>query len=375
VDHRRWAFYICTLFSLVIAGCGGTTEPAGYTTPNDIVTDLVPTEETSGSLGGFHFGEDAGWPDYIPKDIPILEGDIYTVMEAPGSHIRLLYQNTTKEQLEEYLTLLEEEGFQLEFIVYVDERYPDRADEKRARGEYDAVDFTKGEYHMRLEVGSDGATYDIYTSGFEDAVVTATTLQWPEDLAVLLPAPERCEIISIYPKEQEVGYQITCETEDDDVLEDYRQVLQGLGFKVKQEFFDQDGEPETVELDDGVTTVLLSNIFTAKLGIEAWQSNTADTLQWPEEFAGLIPPPERCETTAIIPTLEGDYQMSCEPEDGQVLTDYLQVLEGLGFEELRKSLNLDGEIMIVSLQKGGTTVELMVNSPDSLGVQISQDQP
>ena len=108
------------------------------------------------------------WPESIPKDIPPLEGDINLVMEAPGSHIRIFYQNLPKHQVEQYLDQLEKEGFDLEYIVYTREGFPDNSEERRKRGKYDAVDITKGEYHMRIELCKDTATYDIYTTGFQD---------------------------------------------------------------------------------------------------------------------------------------------------------------------------------------------------------------
>ncbi len=102
------------------------------------------------------------WPESIPEDIPVLEGDIDLVMEASGSHIRIFYRNLPKRQVEQYLDQLEKEGFDLEYIVYTREGFPDNSEERTKRGEYDAVDITKGEYHMRLEYGSDTTTYDIY---------------------------------------------------------------------------------------------------------------------------------------------------------------------------------------------------------------------
>jgi hypothetical protein len=116
--------------------------------------------------------EDSGlgfaWPKSLPDDIPILKGDIQMVMEAPGSHIRVSCQNPTERQLEQYLDQLEKDGFHLEYMFYTKEGYPDKSEEKQKRGDCDAVDITKGEYHMRIEYGKDTTAYDIYTSGFED---------------------------------------------------------------------------------------------------------------------------------------------------------------------------------------------------------------
>ena len=142
---------------MVTLGCGisHSTEPESG--PN--TTPIGPPEDS-----GFGFT----WPERIPDDIPILKGDIQMVMEAPGSHIRIFYRNLTQRQLEQYLDQLEKGGFNLEYIVYTREGYPDKSEEKQKRGDYDAVDITKGEYHMRIEYGKDTTTYDIYTAGFQD---------------------------------------------------------------------------------------------------------------------------------------------------------------------------------------------------------------
>jgi len=125
------------------------------------------TEATTVSPPGGS-GIEFTWPESIPEDIPVLEGDISLVMEAAGSHIRIFYRNLPKRQVEQYLDQLEKEGFDLEYIVYTREGFPDKSEERMKRGEYDAVDITKGEYHMRLEPGEDTTTYDIYTTGFQD---------------------------------------------------------------------------------------------------------------------------------------------------------------------------------------------------------------
>jgi hypothetical protein len=122
--------------------------------------DTQPTTLSPPNGSGIGFA----WPESIPEDIPVLEGDIDLVMEGSGSHIRIFYRNLSKRQVEQYLDQLEKEGFNLEYIVYTREGFPDNSEERTKRGEYDAVDITKGEYHMRLEYGSDTTTYDIYTT-------------------------------------------------------------------------------------------------------------------------------------------------------------------------------------------------------------------
>lgn len=158
----NWLRSIAGLLILfVVLGCGISAD----------VEERDTQATTIGPPGGSGIG--FAWPESIPDDIPLLEGDISIVMEAPDSHIRIFYRNLPKRQVEQYLDRLEKEGFDLEYIVYTREGFPDNSEERAKRGDYDAVDITKGEYHMRLEYGSDTTTYDIYTTGFQDgATVT-----------------------------------------------------------------------------------------------------------------------------------------------------------------------------------------------------------
>jgi hypothetical protein len=147
----KWLKSIAGLLILfVVLGCGIGA--------NVEERDTQATAISPPSGSGIEFA----WPESIPEDIPVLEGDIDLVMEASGSHIRIFYRNLSKRQVEQYLDQLEKEGFDLEYIVYTREGFPDDSEERTKRGEYDAVDITKGEYHMRLEHGSDTTTYDIY---------------------------------------------------------------------------------------------------------------------------------------------------------------------------------------------------------------------
>jgi hypothetical protein len=145
---KEWSMTIASLVLLLTLGCG--VLPTGVDTE-----DTAPTVSHTGGSGlGFT------WPESIPDDIPVLEGDISIVMEAPGSHIRIFYQNLSERQLEQYLNQLEKEEFELEYVIYTREGYPDKSEERLKRGEYDAVDITRGEYRMRLEYGKDTTVYD-----------------------------------------------------------------------------------------------------------------------------------------------------------------------------------------------------------------------
>jgi hypothetical protein len=257
-----------TIFMLLaLIGCGGTE----------------PVENTNGpdsSSGAFDqpspYGSVVGWPDYIPDDIPELEGEIDIVMNAPN-RIRIFYNSVTDKQVERYLKRLDRSGFELEYLVYVQEGFPDNSEERLKRGEFDAVDITKGEYQMRLEAGGGQATYDIYTNGFEDAVPedaswiegveltppTAVPVQWPEAVDGVVPPPEGGELVnvlSISPGE----YMISCQFDQSEAVQAYIQTLQADGFSEQDKLEDGNGNLISITLEkEGTAVTILGGAATA----------------------------------------------------------------------------------------------------------------
>ncbi len=376
---RTKTIILLLLVSLfLLSGCSKDDTHGENSIPDisDLTGEVVaPPAGFGGESGGFQFGGSAVWPDYIPTDIPELEGQISLVMVSAESHIRIFYENMSEDQIEGYLNELQESGFELEFIVYVSEGFPDNSEERIQKGEYDAVDITKGDYHMRLEFGGSEATYDIYTSGFEAEVIAATTPQWPNELGDLIPPPERCELTSVSQLNgYDEGYLIRCEPEDGEVFADYAEALYALGF-YKDPNIVSVNESENLWLTNGDTSVqmqysLMSDLM---LKIEKQQGNAAPALEWPSQFEGLIPAPERCEITNLFPSQ--DFLMDCKPEDADVLQDYLRVLEGLGFVQSHSVEGVNGEILTVTVTKDGISVELMAGSAESMMVRVAQDNP
>lgn len=361
-----------TIFSL--AGCNILQNSPGQ---SDVGNPLPPSDtgedaqNFSGDYGDFQFGADAKWPDYIPAEIPVLPGEIETVMASPGSHIRLFYSKVSEKDIERYLAALEKEGFNLEYRIYIQEGFPDNSEEKRKRGEYDAVDITKGNFHMNLSHAAGRATYDIYTSGFQAVVEEAVTLTWPANLEGLLPQPDRCELVTINPNGQD-GYHVTCKPEDDTVYQDYLTLLDSRGFQVFETINDGSGDPIMEKLRSGDLVVFLTPGFGPYLTFEI----LVDPLpEWPAVFDSVVPRPDRCELTAIIPSvLNGDH-IQCRPENNEVLPVYVNVLTALGFDEQHKFANQNGEIMTIELSNGETTVNISSDSPELMSVRISQESP
>ncbi|MEA1976849.1 MAG: hypothetical protein U9N80_03005 [Chloroflexota bacterium] len=374
---KRWCggaiFLVISIIS--IAGCA-TNQDALDRDKSDNYTqspgDGITEENLGGDFGEFQFGDDAHWPDYIPVEIPELPGQIRTIMVAPKSHIRLFYSNVSDEQIEEYLALLVDQGFELQFRIHVQEGFPDNSEERRQRGEYDDIDITKGEYHMTLSYWEGTATYDVYTSGFQEIVEEATAITWPDALDGVLPPPERCKLVTINPYGRD-GYYITCKREDQQVDQDYLDLLASLGFQIQEVIENSQGEIVLLRLRSGDLVVDLTPAFGMYFSM---QVSVEPLPQWPEVFNQLVPKPKGCELTAIIPTLkEDDHYITCNPEDENVLLEYVHVLEELGFDERDKFLGQNDQILIITLDNGIATVRLSYDSPDSMSVNVLRDEP
>jgi hypothetical protein len=216
-------------------------------------------------------GDAAVWPEYIPDDIPELVGNIRLVMVAPQSHVRIFYQEMTKDQIDQYLRLLEKQGFQLEYIVYVQEGFPDNSEERRKKGDYDAVDITKGDYHMNIGYGDGDISYDIYISGFEvpaesenlppvfnapTSDTTAPNSIWPTELVGVVPQPQGCTISGVTRIDDD-RYSITCDGEGDQMRLDYIDLLLSEGFVEVTRMESQTGELLSLLLEKGNMQVSL----------------------------------------------------------------------------------------------------------------------
>jgi len=375
MTKKTFLFLPIILISTVLTGCGIFRDSEKPFTTTAIENPISSTAGFSSSSGGFGFGEDAQWPDYIPGDIPVLEGEIDTVMEG-GSHIRLFYRSVSMNQVIEYLNLLEREGFDLEYIVYVQEGFPDRSEEKKEKGEYDAVKITKGEYHLNIAYSAD-PVLDVYTSGFQEEASAATALQWPPDLPESVPQPAQCvlqtiNLSTVYDIEE---YHITCKKEGDNVEQEYIQLLLSSGFEEKNGTQIHNIVIETTVFENDETIVIPSigfspTFFTIQVIIKT------EPLKWPEELNGVVPVPERGETDSILPLSDGDFLITLNLEDEEVFPEYLHTLEAAGFIEQNKMLQNE-EIISITLTKGSISVILMRSAfdPLSLILEVRQENP
>ena len=318
-------------------------------------------------------GEEAKWPDFIPMEIPELEGEIRLVMIAPDLRIRIFYENITDRQIEDYLSLLEQQGFSLEFIIYQQEGFPDRSEERQNKGEYDAVDITKGEYHMNLSGGDGSATYDIYTNGFEDFAAAAVQIDWPEELKSILPPPDRCDLDSVNGNEQ-TGYIITCTCEDPDVGQDYINQLLAQGYTDTGEevVLDSEGNAITQKLRQDSLIVTLYPGCSPNFRIE---TTYEALLEWPEVFLNELPQPTGCTLTNVFPSGSGTIYLTCRPESDEVLDNYAAQLEAAGFSETNRLKNQNNEPFMIVLMKGQDSISLAVDSAESISITFWSGNP
>lgn len=104
------------------------------------------------------------WPAYLPVDIPVLDGEISMVFGSADTtdKVRIFYESLSEKEIEQYVELCMENGFEVEYIVFTREGFEDNSAEQIKAGDFDAVEFSRGDIRMRLEYGVDSAILDIY---------------------------------------------------------------------------------------------------------------------------------------------------------------------------------------------------------------------
>ena len=346
---------------LALAGCSKTPESELPALETPVEQTSSPTAEPA-SVGGSQFVGAPQWPEYIPAEIPVLEGDIETVLQA-GSHVRLFYRNVSKDQVLAYLDLLESLGYTLEYRIYVQEGFPDNSAEKEKKGEFDAVDITKGAYHMNITYGAD-PTYDIYTSAFQEEADAGTALQWPAEIPASVPQPSNCVLQTFNPIGDD-QFLITCKKDVENVEEAYIQQLLSAGFEKKNRTTVGDIVIETTVFENDEVVVMPDIGFSPTFfSIQIMPKIEPEPFQWPEALSGLVPQPERCEIDSILPTTPGNYLISCSFTDEDVIADYLDLLQASGFEETSKMVDQDDTILSVSMENEQVKVQLMNSGMD-----------
>lgn len=366
--NSKWQITLSVVVIMMVLTACGSPSTNGDNSSQPVIGTALPTE-IAGSMpqqlsidpGWTSRGEAAVWPEYIPEDIPVLEGKIRKVMVAPESHIRIFYEGISKDQIDQYLRLLERKGFQLEYQVYIQEGFPDNSEERMRKGDYDAIDITKGDYHMNLGYGEGNISYDIYTSGFSMPIPTPAGLDWPADLVNVVPKPERC-IIEMAAPDGKGGYQITCRLADQKVGSDYLEVLQTAGFlpKPSSSIVSASGVYGKDDLE-----IIVEQHSTALVLISIMRIDLSKT-SWPAELMAIVPQPENCLILNVL-KLEGlNFMISCQGESDQVVADYIEILKADGFVETGRMTAASGEPVSVSFEGKSLEVQLLIGTQDPL---------
>ena len=181
------------------------------------------------------------WPAGLPAFIHVPEGEIGRISGSVNDSLRIYYDpQLSEKQVEEYIELCEENGFEVIYNVYYDDRFAgaaEKADERAKAGEWDEVYMTKDGYKVNLAPG--GGSLFI---GVPHPERTVVPLEWPEDIKATVPKPEHCQIYSI-AKLSYGGYSIWCEYNDGDIRTDqYIQVLKELGFRETDRLINDNNE-------------------------------------------------------------------------------------------------------------------------------------
>ncbi|MBN1631848.1 MAG: hypothetical protein JW990_18990 [Thermoleophilia bacterium] len=398
----RWWLLIVLLPLLALfafCGCEPASPEEALPEPEEAISESATahgadvSRETASMPAGKPAGDPAGWPGNIPDDIPPLHGGIRNVMEG-GTHIRIFYQGLSRDQLDDYLGLLEDNGFRLEYVVYEDERLPDEVAEKRfTEGDFDAVDITKGPYHLNMGYGEGDIVLDVYTSGWEDDYPLTPVRDWPADLTDV-PVPEDCRIEAVYAQD-DGGHQIVCRPEDEQAVADYHHALQAAGYlptnqpRVAHAPVGSDYPDVLARGDTEVTLDYSTSISTFRLTI--WRAATFEaptqtsrpgiaparpttssstTVTWPSELVGMVPQPQGLTIHAVQEVGELDFMIVCIGADNALVLDYAALLRTEGFMETNRMEAEQGRVIALAFANGSLVIDLLPGVDGTLVIRI-----
>lgn len=377
VNHHRLVLVFGAVV-LILSACAAPAASPAASSPiqpaQATLTDLLPPGDALPAATPQYSLEDlenwaktgaaAVWPAYIPAEIPQPEGVIRKTMEGDLS-LRIFYASMSPAAFEQWLSLLEQQGFSLEYVVYIQEGFPDTSEERIKQGDFDAVKITKGDYQLEITYGSTDPVLDIAVSGFEfpgysNTAPTPSGPVWPVEYALDIPQPARCPLLSIEVVPAH-DYRILCQPADAQVLTDYQAALQSAGYL-----------PNTVlpaangSLDGSIYAWGSREISFEQPSPELLIITIADTTArksaWPDAFTGSVPAPANCPIQNVLPTGPGSYLISCAGANEQVVADYLTLLQSVGFTESSRMQTQSGELVQVKLENDSWQVNLMISA-------------
>jgi hypothetical protein len=327
----------------------------------------------SGSDDWILTGDQARWPDYIPDEIPPLDGAIRQIMQGSTS-LRVFYSDLSQQQIDAWLALLRQRGFEVQYVVYVQEGFPDDSAERIAAGDFDAVNISKDRYHLDISYGGGATTLDMQTSGFEDAYPFTPDRDWPADLAGVIPPPTRSRIEAVYAQ-SDGGYQVVATPSDGTAVADYVQTLLAAGFAplsapakgsapVAGDYLDVYGRDDielTIDHSPSISTMRLT----------VWRVDRANLPTWPADLDGLVPQPDGSSVKMLVPLGGHNWIISCAGPGAQLLAAYADQLSAAGFTVTDRSESPGAGWAQVELQGRGLEVDLSLGATGELMVRVS----
>lgn len=318
-------------------------------------------------------GDQARWPDYIPDEIPALDGAIRKIMQGSTS-LRIFYSDLSQQQVDAWLALLRQRGFQVQHVVYVQEGFPDNSAERIAAGDFDAVNISKDPYYLDISYGGGPTTLDIQTSGFEDAYPFTPERDWPADLAGVIPPPMRSRIEAVYAQ-ADGGFEVVATPGDASAVADYVQALLAAGFApltapVKGSA-PVGGDYRDVYGRDDIELAIDSSPSVSTMRLTVWRVDRANLPAWPADLDGLVPQPEGSSVKMLVPLGGHNWIISCAGPGAQLLAAYAGQLSAAGFTVTGRSESPGGGLAQVELQGRGLEVDLSLGAMGELMVRVS----
>ncbi len=228
------------LIFLLIGGCRFSLGNNAGTSSGTRVTPYMPkTSAVQPPDDAFIVNE--GWPEYLPADIPYLFGEIDLVMGSEDTKTRIFYNQLSQQSIDQFVYDCEQNGFKLTYLVYEVNGEPTSSEKRLAAGDYDAIDFARGELRMRLEAGNGEGTLDIMLPKTGENPTVATQIPWPGELSGIIKQPDGCTVQSTADLAFG-GYQISCQYANEDIhLDGFLAALSTSGFEeTERQFNDQD---------------------------------------------------------------------------------------------------------------------------------------
>lgn len=329
--------YIAPLSIIALLFLSGCNSPA--TQPSSPISAAEQTSESQmpGQFGGFSFGDDASWPDYLPEDIPPIPASITMVMED-ANQIRIFFSDLPEDEFKSYLLSLQQQGFSLEYIVYEQAGMPEgKADEMIDQGKFDAVRITKGTYSMNIEYGDGQGTLDIDPSGLPEGTVIGSGPKWPEELAGIIDQPEGCSIQSVASGNNGETI-ITCESENTSMLRNYMAEISAQGFAEYDRSEDQNGELIKVSYIRGSVKIDLKNYQPGLMGITVYTNAEAEEVfgksvdgGWPQGLPSSLPVFPGGQVISSLKTSDATVKIIISLEDTTDIQAYRDTLIENGF--------------------------------------------